>query len=164
MIITKLARASDARRISALLSANAGDRGGLLVGRWPVEAIDQRIAGRQPIVVAVDEDDRLLGVLLSSEKGFENAPPVQAMLKAWPGEDDAYVYGPVCIAAEARGQGVLEVLYAKLRRTYSDREAILFVREDNQRSLRAHLKLGMRKVARYELNGESFIVLSDRGR
>ena len=164
MISTRLARASDARRISELLAANGSDRGGMLMGRWPVEAIEQRIAARQPIVVAVDEVDRLLGVLLSSEKGFENAPPVEAMLKAWPGDDDAYVYGPVCIATEARGQGVLEALCAKLRTTYSNREAILFIREDNPNSLRAHLKLGMREVARYELNDESFIVLSDRGR
>jgi GNAT superfamily N-acetyltransferase len=164
MINTRLARTSDARRISELLAANGADRGGTLMGRWPVEAIEKRIAARQPIATAVDEDDRLLGVLLSSEKGFENAPPVQAMLKAWPGDDDAYVYGPVCIAGEARGQGVLEVLYEKLRTTYSDREAILFIREDNARSISAHLKLGMREVARYELNGESFIVLSDRGR
>jgi hypothetical protein len=163
MISTRLAGASDARRISELLTANGSERGGMLMGRWPVEAIEERIAARQSIVIAADEDNRLLGALLTSEKGFENAPLVQAMLKAWPGMIDAHVYGPVCIAAEARGQGVLEALYAKLRATYPAREAILFIREDNPRSLRAHLRLGMREVARYDLNGESFIVLSDRG-
>ncbi len=161
MIDTMLARTSDARRISELLAANGADRGGGLMGKWPVEAIEKRIAARQSIAIAVDDDDRLLGVLVSSEKGFENAPPVEAMLNAWPGNDDAYVYGPVCIAAEARGQGVLEALYAKIQTTYLDREAILSIREDNPRSLTAHLKLGMREVARYGLNGESFTVLSD---
>lgn len=161
IISTRLAGASDARRISELLTANGGDRGGMLLGKWPVEAIERRIAARQPIVVAVDEHDRLLGALLTSEKGFEAPPPVRAMLQAWPGRADAHVYGPVCIAQEARGQGVLEALYEKLRTTYADREAILFIRADNPRSLRAHLKLGMREVAQYDLSGESFIVLSN---
>jgi hypothetical protein len=88
MIITRLARSSDAERVSELLSANVGDRGGTLMGAWPVETIDRRIFEGQPIVVAVNDRDRLLGVLLSSEKGFENAPPVRAMLRAWPGADD----------------------------------------------------------------------------
>jgi hypothetical protein len=161
MLGIRLARKSDTRRISELLTANDGGHGGKLMGGWSVEAIDRRIAARQPIVVAVDADDTLLGALLSSEKGFDAAPPVRAMLKACPGGDDAYVYGPVCIAAEARGQGVLEALYGKLRATYAGREAILFIRDDNPRSLRAHLRLGMLEVARYELNSESFIVLSD---
>jgi L-amino acid N-acyltransferase YncA len=164
MISTRLADFSDALRISELLTANGSDRGGMLMGQWPIETIQNRVAAGQPIVVAVGEDDRLIGALLTSEKGCESAPPVRAMLKAWPGHVDAYVYGPVCIAAEARGQGVLEALYARLRATYAGREAILFIREDNPRSLRAHLKLGMLEVARYELKGESFIILSDGGR
>jgi GNAT superfamily N-acetyltransferase len=161
MIRITLARWSDAQRISELLSANAADHGGMLMGRWPVETIQRRIAAEQRIIVAVDDDERLLGVLLTSEKGFEAAPPVLAMLKAWPGRADAYVYGPVCIAAEARGHGVLEALHAKLRTIFRGREAVLFIRADNRRSLGAHLKLGMLEVARFVLDDESFIVLSD---
>jgi GNAT superfamily N-acetyltransferase len=161
MTSTRLARISDARRICELLSANTGDRGGMLTGRWSVEAIENRIAKNQKIIVAIGEDETLLGVLLTCEKGFDDAPPVHAMLKAWPGRDDAYVYGPVCVASEARGQGILEALYKKLCATHAGREAVLFIRADNPRSLRAHLRLGLLEVARYELNGESFVVLSN---
>lgn len=162
MIKTRLATSPDADSISALLTANGGDRGGMLLGQWPREVIETRIANGQPIVVATDDEGRLLGALLTSEKGYDEAPPVQAMLKAWPGQADAYVYGPVCVSRDARGLGVLEALYAKLQATFPGREAILFIREDNPRSLKAHLRLGMREVARYDFGGKVLIVLSDR--
>ncbi|MBR0896350.1 N-acetyltransferase [Bradyrhizobium tropiciagri] len=161
MIRTSLATASDADAISALLEANSGERGGMLLGQWPREAIEAHIARGHPIVIAADEQGSLLGALLTSERGFDDAPPVQAMLKAWPGGPDAYVYGPVCVSQDARGLGVLEALYAKLQATFPGRDAILFIREDNPRSLKAHLRLGMREVARYEFGGKIFIVLSD---
>lgn len=134
----------------------------MLLGQWPREVIETRIANGQPIVVATDNEGRLLGALLTSEKGYGETPPVRAMLNAWPGRADAYVYGPVCVSRDARGLGVLEALYAKLRATFPGREAILFIREDNPRSLRAHLRLGMREVARYDFDGKVFIVLNDR--
>jgi hypothetical protein len=162
MIRTKLAELPDVGFISALLTANVGNRGGMLLGQWPPDAIERRISNGQLIVLATSEEGGLLGVLLTSEKGFGDTPPVQAMLKAWPGRADAYVYGPVCISEEARGRGVLEALYAKLQAVRPGREAILFIREDNPRSLKAHLRLGMREVARYDLKGERFIVLSDK--
>jgi len=161
MIRTRLATSSDADAISALLTANSADRGGLLLGHWPREAITARMARGQSIVVATGEDGRLLGALLTSEKGFDDAPPVLAMLKAWPGSPDAYVYGPVCVSQDARGLGVLDALYATLQTQFPGREAILFIREDNPRSLTAHLRLGMREVARYEFGCTVFIVLSD---
>jgi hypothetical protein len=161
MIKTRLAELADAEAISALLMANSGDNGGMLLGHWPREIIARRISGGQSIVIATDEDGTLLGALLTSEKGFGDAAPVQAMLTAWPGRPDAYVYGPVCVSGEARGRGVLGALYVKLQATFPDREAILFVRADNARSLKAHLGLGMREVARYEFGAEAFIVLSD---
>ncbi|QOZ33299.1 GNAT family N-acetyltransferase [Bradyrhizobium sp. CCBAU 53421] len=162
MIETRLATLSDAEAIAALLMANAGDRGGMLLGQWPREVIERRIAGGQSIIIATSDEGGLLGALLTSEKGFDAAAPVQAMLKAWPGGPDAYVYGPVCVSADARGLGVLEALYARLQATFPGREAILFIREDNPRSLKAHLRLGMREVARYDFDGKVFIVLSDR--
>lgn len=162
MITTRLATSSDAEAISALLTANAGDRGGVLLGQWPREVIETRVARGQSIVIATGDEGRLLGALLTSEKGFGEAPPVQAMLKAWPGSSGAYVYGPVCIAPDARGLGVLDALYARVQATFPGREAILFIREDNPRSLKAHLRLGMRAVARCDFGGKVFVVLSDR--
>ena len=71
------------------------------------------IASGQLIIVAMD-GARLLGVLFTLETARALAPPVRAMLAAWPGSADAYVYGPVCIDEAARGKGVLEALHADL--------------------------------------------------
>jgi hypothetical protein len=82
------------------------------------------------------------------------------MLRAWPGTADAYVYGPVCIDEAARGQGVLEKLFAYVAERLPGREPILFIKANNIRSLQAHARLGLRQVANFELGDETFIVLS----
>ena len=162
MITTRPATAHDVERISALLMANSADRGGTLYGDWSAGVVGDRITAGELIIVAID-GTHLLGALLTSEKARASAPPVVAMLKAWPGSDDAYVYGPVCIDQAARGRGVLEALYVDLVTRRPGREAILFIKANNPRSLRAHARLGMVQVASFTLEGEAFAVLSGRG-
>lgn len=157
---TRLATPDDATAISTLLVSNTIDRGGMLLGNWSVEVIQARLRDKQPIIVAVGEAG-LLGVLLTEEKARASAPPVMAMLEAWPGRPGAYVYGPVCIDKDARGKGVLQSLYAELVAHFPGREAILFIRADNPRSLQAHARLGMNEVARFTFAGETFLVLSN---
>lgn len=160
MIATRLATADDATQISALLMSNSSERGGMLLGNWSLGDVQARIDDRQPIIVALGEAG-LVGALLAEEKAHASSPPVLAMLEAWPGRADAYVYGPVCVHEDARGQGVLAALYDKLVAHFPGREAILFIRADNPRSLGAHFRLGMREVARFMFKSEPFVVLSD---
>ena len=119
------------------------------------------VSSGELIIVAMD-GARLLGVLFTSETARASAPPVLAMLAAWPGSADAYVYGPVCIDEAARGKGVLEALHADLVRRRPGREAILFIKANNPRSLHAHARLGMVQVASFTLHGEVFAILSGR--
>jgi ribosomal protein S18 acetylase RimI-like enzyme len=161
MITTRPATLHDVERISALLMANAADRGGTLYGDWSVGVVRDCITSGQLIIVAID-GAHLPGVLFTSETVHASAPPVLAMLTAWPGSVDAYVYGPVCIDQDARGKGVLEALYADLKRRRPGREAILFIKANNPRSLHAHARLGMVQVASFTLDGEVFAVLSNR--
>lgn len=161
MITTRPATHNDVEGISALLMANAADRGGTLYGDWSVGVVENCIAAGQLIIVAID-GPHLLGALFTSEKARASAPPVLAMLKAWPGSVDAYVYGPVCIDQAARGRGVLEALFTDLTTRRSGREAILFIKANNLRSLHAHTRLGMLQVASFTLDGEVFEVLSSR--
>jgi GNAT superfamily N-acetyltransferase len=159
MITNRPATLDDAECISALLMANAADRGGTLYGDRSVGVVRDCITAGQLIIIAVDAAD-LLGVLFTSETADASAPPVVAMLTAWPGSTGAYVYGPVCVDQAARGRGVLEALYAELMARRPGREVILFIKADNSRSLRAHARLGMVQVARFTLGAEMFIVLS----
>jgi hypothetical protein len=161
MITTRPATFHDVECISALLISNAVDRGGTLYGHWSVGVVRDCITAGQLIIVAID-GAHLLGVLFTSETEGASAPPVRAMLTAWPGSIDAYVYGPVCIDQAVRGRGVLEALYADLMTRRPGREAILFIKANNPRSLHAHARLGMVQVASFTLDGEDFAVLSGR--
>ena len=157
-----LATAADIEGIAQLLQANAPSQGGSLTGEFPLDKVRQMALGGSPVVVA-SRDDRVVGVLFSAAKDMHPAPPsITAMLAAWPGTPDAYVYGPACIASTERGQGLLPRLYAQLQRYCPGREAILFIRRDNSASLRAHERLGMREVAGFTLEGDEYAVLSDR--
>jgi L-amino acid N-acyltransferase YncA len=159
MIEIRQAKIEDAVRVSSLLMANSSERGGSLYGDWSIGVVTNWITSGALIAVAID-GSRLVGVLFTSEKAQASATPVVAMLRAWPGTADAYVYGPICIDESARGQGVLERLFAYVAGRLPGREAILFIKANNTRSLQAHARLGLRQVADFELGGEVFIVLS----
>jgi GNAT superfamily N-acetyltransferase len=159
MIELRQAEIEDAVRVSSLLMTNSTERGGALYGDWSIGVVTKWITSGALIAVAID-GSKLLGVLFTSEKAQASAAPVVAMLRAWPGTADAYVYGPTCIDEAARGQGVLEKLFAYVVARLPGREASLFIKANNTRSLQAHAKLGLRQVANFELGGEGFVVLS----
>jgi L-amino acid N-acyltransferase YncA len=159
MIEIRQAQIEDAARVSSLLLMNSSERGGALYGDWSIGVVTNWIASGALIVVAIDGSN-LLGALFTSEKAQASAAPVVAMLRAWPGAADAYVYGPVCIDEAARGRGLLEKLFAYVTGRLPGREPILFIKANNIRSLQAHARLGLRQVANFRLGGEVFIVLS----
>jgi hypothetical protein len=161
MIETRPATIEDAEPISALLTANSPGQGGALHGEWPVGLVTEWIESGALVVLAMD-GPKLLGALLTSERAQASAPPVVAMLKAWPGSANAYVYGPVCVDQAARGLGVLEAMYAHAVTLLPGREAVLFINAGNTRSLKAHARLGMVQVASFTLGEQAFIVLSSR--
>lgn len=73
-----------------------------------------------------------------------------------------FVYGPVCIDKQHRGQGILEglsnILLLTLRGQYD--VGIAFVSEQNPRSLHAHqVKLKMKIVDEFEFNGQKYSTL-----
>lgn len=157
-----LATAQDIDGITALLQINAPSRGGSLTGEFPRDKVTKMALDGAPVVVA-HRDGHVVGVLFSSAKDKPSKPPpVHAMLTAWPGSPDAYLYGPVCIAAAERGQGLLAKLYSAIRHYYPGQEAVLFIRRDNTASLRAHQRLGMHEVAGFVLDGADYAVFSDR--
>jgi ribosomal protein S18 acetylase RimI-like enzyme len=161
-VITRRADLADAEEISNLLTANSVGRGGALVGDWSVAALSNRLE-TAPIVVIAVEAGGIIGVLLTAEKDQPSSREVTAMLVAWPGDADAYVYGPVCIDPAYRGHGVLEALYAALLAHMPAREGILFINRKNTRSIRAHTKLGMQEVASFRCDDEDFLVLRITG-
>lgn len=114
--------------------------------------------------VIVRRDERLLGALIVHRKprGNEAGPVTAAMLRAYPGDGDAYVYGPVAVVPSERGRGIAQRMFAYLRTILPGREGILFISPHNAASVRAHEKMGAVTVGRFTANGNEFLVLSLR--
>lgn len=158
-----LATASDVDAITALLQANSVARGGALTGQFQRDTVAGMVATAHAVVVA-RADEQIVGVLFAAPIDRADAPPViRAMRGAWPQGcgQDAYVYGPACVAASMRGQGMLGLLYAALREQLHGRHAVLFIRSDNAPSQRAHARLGMRMVATFNFAGAAHVVMTD---
>jgi L-amino acid N-acyltransferase YncA len=113
-----------------------------------------------PVIVA-RQAGRVVGYLVSSPlEANAEVPVVQAMLQAYRGVPDAYVYGPICVEKTERGRGVAGAMFKALRARLPGREGVLFIRRDNEASLKAHAKMGIREVAAFKYDGTDFAVLS----
>ncbi len=159
-----IARAThhDIDGILALQEENLPERGGLLSARlprgWLVAALDD-----MPVIVA-RRAGRVVGYLVSASRAaVAGVPVIAAMLHAYPGAADAYVYGPVCVATDERGRGLAAAMFAALRVLLPGREGILFIRTGNEASLRAHARMGMRQVAGFEHDGVRFVAFAYLG-
>jgi L-amino acid N-acyltransferase YncA len=157
------ATASDIDGILALQAENQPETGGTLSAALPRERIAAMVAGPMPIIVARHAGG-VVGYLIAAERErVRGIPIIAAMLQAYAGGADAYVYGPICVAATDRGKGLAQQLFAALKATLPGREGILFIREDNAASLRAHEKMGMRRVGSFDFAGAAVAVLAYRG-
>ena len=100
-----LAAEDDLEGILALQDRNQPDWGGTLSARFSREWFKAAIA-TMPVVVARYEG-RVVGYLVSSPLSANaDVPIVQAMLAAYRGARDAYVYGPICVEETKRGRGL----------------------------------------------------------
>ena len=168
MVMTKLeadigqASEADLDGIVELQAANQADRGGSLSASLPRVRLAEMMH-EMPLIVA-RRGGRIVGFLMTGTRAMTaDVPIIGAMLAAHAGAPDAYVYGPICVAAEERGKGLAQAMFSELRRLAPAREGILFIRRDNAASLRAHEKMGMREVASFLYGGSEFAVLSYLG-
>ena len=154
-----LASEADLDGIVELQAANQPEQGGTLSASLPRSRIAEMMR-EMPLIVA-RRGDRIAGFLMTSTRAMNaDVPIIRAMLAAYSGTSDAYVYGPVCVGAEERGKGLAQAMFSELRRLAPAREGILFIRRDNSASLRAHAKMGMREVANFVFGGNELAVLS----
>jgi GNAT superfamily N-acetyltransferase len=159
MIEIVRATLADIDGILALQEVNLPEHGGLLSARLP-RAWFEKALGDLPIIVA-RQGCSVVGYLVSASRTtVADVPVIVAMLRAYPGADDAYCYGPVCVAAEQRGQGLAAAMFKELRAALPGREGILLIRTDNAASLRAHARMGMRQVAKFEHDDAALHVLA----
>jgi predicted GNAT superfamily acetyltransferase len=150
---------TDLNGIMELQAANQPEQGGMLSANLSRSRVAEMMLGR-PLIVA-RRSGRVVAFLMSSTREMnDNVPIIRAMLDVYPGTADAYVYGPICVKEEERGQALAQAMFTELRRLERGREGVLFIRRDNPASLRAHTKMGMREVAGFVFGGIDYVVLS----
>ena len=128
------------------------------------------IAADLGIVVAVDE--AVVGYLCGFRNEFDHNSPVLAkMLESYDrvqfngraiASYRSYIYGPVCIARQYRGRGILQKLYEAQKSELAGRfeVGVAFVSRANPHSLHAHVNgLGMTDAGDFEANGNVYAIL-----
>lgn len=172
--------AGDYQEILQLQSANyitnlteEERRSGFLSAQFSFEQTAQ-IAEDLGITIAV-LDHRVAGFLCAFRNEFPSGSPVIAeMLRHYPlfrFEDRplsgffSYIYGPVCIARQYRGRGLLRGLYEAQKKDLGARfeVGVAFVSRSNPHSLRAHVNgLGMMEVGDFQVAANRYVALAFR--
>jgi hypothetical protein len=131
-----------------------------------------REINRHPGIAVALRGDEVVGYLCAKNFAYAAGfPIVQALIEAAAchevngirvSAETAFVYGPVCIARSVRGQGVLAGLWKAMRNIVTPEYSlcVLFIADANQRSMRAHLKLGMGQCGEFTYDGKIFHVLA----
>lgn len=171
---------TDYDRIIELQSANyiahLGDderRQGFLSAQFTPSQTAQ-IAEDLGTMVAV-VNGRLAGFLCAFRKEFQTGSPVIAeMLRSYDrlsfegrslSAYKSYIYGPVCIAREYRGRGLLRGLYEAQKRDLAGQFdiGVAFVSRSNPHSLSAHAGgLGMSEAGDFIANDNTYVTLAFR--
>lgn len=152
----------DLEGILTLQDANQPERGGTLSARLSRDQLEAMLADL-PLIVA-RRGGAIVGYLLAASRAtVAGVPIIHAMLSAYRGSPDAYVYGPIVVSDAERGRGLAQRLFESLRTRLPSREGILFIRADNSASLRAHAKMGVVPRGTFRHNDRDFVVLSYAG-
>ncbi|HEY9801758.1 MAG TPA: GNAT family N-acetyltransferase [Leptolyngbyaceae cyanobacterium] len=160
-IVIDQANEADVTGIVELAQANDPEHGGMLLGRLETEAVSKTIS-QMPSIVA-RKDHKVVGFLLTWPKASVQIPIIATMLQVYPGNKDAYLYGPICVEETMRGQGIAAAMFAKLKNLLPQRQGILFIKAHNEPSLRAHQKMGMCQVAEFTYENTKFFVFAYQG-
>lgn len=160
-LIIKVATPADLPGIVQLQKENQIAQGGSLSAELTPEQI-QEMMSDMPQIVAIVEGE-VVGFLLTTSQAVNekrSVPIVDAMFTSYNGNSDSYIYGPVCVSHAQRGKGLAQLMFRELLQKEPNREGILFIKSDNEASLRAHEKMGIRKVSHFRFNNADFDVFA----
>jgi predicted GNAT superfamily acetyltransferase len=153
-----LAMPDDIPGVLTLQEANLPDNSGSLSVRQSADWFKHAIVEKSLFICR--RGGKVVGYVLGTSLAAKaHIPIIQAMLRSFPASSDCYLYGPVCVADTERGKGLAGAMFKELQAHMRDRSAMTFVRADNEASLRAHRKMGMRELGPFVNSGEQYIAL-----
>ncbi|KPD02852.1 GNAT family N-acetyltransferase [Moellerella wisconsensis] len=154
----------DTAMVADLLQANSAIHHGGLFGEFPNAKVTGMYQSSLHSIIALDQSsshpNNVAGVLFSFPVNSPSLPPIaQEINRRFPAiSQNNWFYGPVCIAEHYRGQSLLIRLYQQMCQQNSG-QAVAFINSDNIASLKAHQKIGMQKVAEFELLNKRWLVM-----
>src|SRR5215208_2274643 len=155
-----VATRDDIASILALQEENLPKNGGLLSVRLPFQWFEVALA-QIPVILA-RKNGQVIGYLVASTLSSQaHLRIIQSMMRTYSAPPDAYLYGPICVAASERGQGLPAQLFATQQRLLANRPCFTFIRRDNSVSLRAHEKIGLHKAAEFTHDGIALVVVDN---
>lgn len=160
-IIIKVANHEDLKGIIKLQIANQTSQGGTLSGQLTANQIEEMMVDMPQIVAVINNE--IVGFLLTTSQVVNkkrSVPIVDAMSASYSGSKDSYIYGPICVSQNQRGKGLAQLMFKELLRLEPNREGILFIKSDNEASLKAHEKMGIHKVNNFSFNNADFDVFA----
>jgi L-amino acid N-acyltransferase YncA len=134
-----------------------------------------RTINRDLGVVVAKVQGQIIGYCCVSSAAFNTQFPILDQIVAnlstylipgtdqQPTEATTCIYGPACIAIPHRGRNVLIYLFSagmKLSKNAGYSFCFSFISVENQRSLKAHLKLAFHKVGKVVYNANEYIVVA----
>lgn len=161
-ITISAASKNDLAGIVALQKANQLAQGGTLAAELAPHQIEEMMQDMPQIVAR--RNGEVVAFLMTTSQAVNKKRPipvVEKTLEAYPYADpDAYIYGPICVSQKERGNGLAQLMFDTLLEMEPGRQGVLFIRGDNEPSLRAHKKMGMNKVGEFALNNAVFHVFA----
>lgn len=131
----------------------------------------QELIDKEYLFVATD-GDAVVGYVVCADWVFLSQWPIFAYMVTlfdsftFAGEtmsvQNSYQYGPICVAASHRGQGVLQGLYDYARRAMAGRfpYGLTFINQRNPRSFAAHTKkLNLTVIREFGFNDQRYYYL-----
>lgn len=159
-IIIEPMREKDLSQIITLLQANSASHNGGLLGDFTAEKVQTMIETSISVIVARN-NDAIIGVVFSfSITGSDLPPLITHIHHQFPSlVKNNWLYGPVCIDENFRGGTILQSLFDKIC-SINKGKPIAFINNDNVRSIKAHAKLGMIRIADFDFKGTQYILVS----
>lgn len=149
----------DLNAVTALLQANAQSQQGGLYGEYPKNKVEALYQASTNAIVALFNEQVIAIVFSFPVTSFSLPPIAQEINRRFPRiTANNWFYGPVCIDSHFRGGTLLQDIYQYLCQLQSG-HPIAFINSDNQRSLKAHEKIGMQLVEQFEFAGEKWWVV-----
>ncbi|MEN2401191.1 GNAT family N-acetyltransferase [Flavobacterium sp. MC2016-06] len=160
-ITIRIASKEDLDGILKIQAENQVSQGGKLSAALKRDLILEMMSDMPQIVAIIDNE--VVGFLLTTSKAVNQKNKlaiVDAMSASYSGSENAYIYGPICINRDQRGKGFAQLMFNELLRLEPNREGILFIKDDNEASLKAHEKMGIHKKGSFTFGNNDFSVLA----